>query len=81
MKKTLHIDERLLKEARAVARAGSDTETVQRGLEALLRDAAYQRLRALWGSEPGAEQPRRRRESTPQRHPTGTTRSRRRKVA
>jgi Arc/MetJ family transcription regulator len=60
MKKTLHIDDKLLKEARASARVGSDTETVQRGLEALLRDAAYQRLRALRGSEPATSLPRRR---------------------
>lgn len=62
MKKTLHIDERLLAEARRVTKAATDTETVRLGLEALVRRAAYQRLSALAGSEPGArEVPRRRR--------------------
>ena len=61
MKKTLHIDEKLLAEARAVAGAATDTETVRMGLEALVRHGAYQRLRALRGSEPGARDvPRRR---------------------
>ena len=40
MKKTLDIDQHLLTEARAVTRARSDAETVQRGLEALVRNAA-----------------------------------------
>ncbi|MGE3277532.1 MAG: type II toxin-antitoxin system VapB family antitoxin [Vicinamibacterales bacterium] len=61
MKKTLHIDQVLLREARAVSGAGSDTEAVRLGLEALVRQAAYQRLRALRGSEPKAKDvPRRR---------------------
>jgi hypothetical protein len=61
MKKTLHIDEKLLSEARSVTRAATDTETVRLGLEALIRHAAYERLRALSGSEPGAlDVPRRR---------------------
>jgi Arc/MetJ family transcription regulator len=63
MKKTLHIDEELLAEARKVSRAGTDTETVRLGLEALVRRAAYERLRALRGSEPSARDVRRRRES------------------
>ena len=61
MKKTLHIDETLLAEARAVSGAVTDTEALRLGLEALLRDAAYERLRALRGSEPTAKDvPRRR---------------------
>ncbi|MCC6164442.1 MAG: type II toxin-antitoxin system VapB family antitoxin [Acidobacteria bacterium] len=61
MKKTLHIDERLLRDARAAAGAKTDTETVRLGLEALVRRAAYERLRTLRGSEPGAtDTPRRR---------------------
>ena len=51
MKKTLHIDEKLLAEARAATGASSDTATVRLGLEALVRDAAYQRLRALLGTQ------------------------------
>ena len=62
MKKTLHIDEELLKEARLVCGAATDTDTVRLGLEALVRHAAYERLRALRGSEPGAKDVRRRRE-------------------
>jgi Arc/MetJ family transcription regulator len=61
MKKTLHIDEGLLAEARAVSGAATDTDAVRLGLEALLRHAAYERLRALRGSEPAAKGvPRRR---------------------
>jgi hypothetical protein len=61
MKKTLHIDEVLLREARAAAGARTDTDTVRLGLEALVRRAAYERLRALRGSEPrAADTPRRR---------------------
>jgi Arc/MetJ family transcription regulator len=62
MKKTLHIDDKLLAEARAVSGATTDTEAVRLGLEALLRRAAYERLRALRGSEPTAQATPRRRE-------------------
>lgn len=61
MKKTLHIDADLLREARAVSGAGSDTEAVRLGLQGLVRLGAYARLQALRGSEPrAAEVPRRR---------------------
>jgi Arc/MetJ family transcription regulator len=63
MKKTLHIDESLLKEARSASGARTDTETVRLGLEALVRQAAYDRLRALRGKEPGAADVPRRREA------------------
>ena len=62
MKKTLHIDEALLKEAKEASGAATDTDTVRLGLEALVRHAAYQRLRALIGSEPDAQDVPRRRE-------------------
>ena len=62
MKKTLHIDENLLKDARIACGAATDTDTVRMGLEALVRHAAYERLRALRGSEPGARDVHRRRE-------------------
>ncbi len=68
MKKTLHIDENLLVEARAVSGAGTDTEAVRLGLEALLRHAAYERLRALRGSEPTAKEVSRRREKSSRKH-------------
>lgn len=62
MKKTLHIDEGLLRAARQACGATTDTETVRSGLEALVQRAAYQRLRALRGSESGAVDVPRRRE-------------------
>jgi Arc/MetJ family transcription regulator len=62
MKKTLHVDERLLRDARAASGAKTDTETVRLGLEALVRRAAYERLRTLRGSEPSAPDTQRRRE-------------------
>jgi len=62
MKKTLHIDEHLLRDAKSAAGAKTDTETVRLGLEALVRHGAYERLRALRGSEPQALDVRRRRE-------------------
>jgi hypothetical protein len=68
MKKTLHIDERLLREAKSVSGATTDTDTVRLGLEALVRHAAYQRLCALRGSEPRARDVPRRRERRATRH-------------
>ena len=62
MKKTLHIDETLLREARLVSGARSDTDTVRLGLEALVRQAAHERLRALRGKELNASDVPRRRE-------------------
>lgn len=63
MKKTLHIDDELLAAARAASGAGTDTETVRLGLEALVRSAAYARMRNLLGTERGAKDVPRRRES------------------
>jgi Arc/MetJ family transcription regulator len=66
MKKTLHIDEGLLRDARSASGAKTDTEAVRLGLLALVRHAAYERLRALRGSEPNARDvPRRRERSSP----------------
>ncbi len=64
MKKTLNIDDALLRDAKSASRAKTDTDTVRLGLEALIRQAAYQRLRALRGTEPGARDVPRRRERT-----------------
>jgi Arc/MetJ family transcription regulator len=64
MKKTLHIDDALFREAKAACGATTDTETVRLGLEALVRRAAYERLRALRGTEPQAQDIPRRREKT-----------------
>ena len=63
MKKTLHIDDSLLREARSVSGARSDTDAVRLGLEALVRQGAHERLRALRGKEPRAADVRRRREA------------------
>jgi len=62
MKKTLHIDDRLLRDAKSASGAKTDTDAVRLGLEALVRRAAYERLRALRGSEAAARETRRRRE-------------------
>ncbi len=69
MKKTLHIDEQLLREAKSAAGVKTDTDAVRLGLEALIRRGAYERLRALRGSEPKAHDTSRRRERTsPAKH-------------
>jgi Arc/MetJ family transcription regulator len=62
MKKTLNIDENLFQEAKTACGAVTDTEAVRLGLQALVRHAAYERLRALRGSEPHAKDVPRRRE-------------------
>ncbi len=62
MKKTLNIDDKLFQEAKDACGATTDTETVRLGLESLVRHAAYQRLSALIGSEPNAQDVPRRRE-------------------
>ncbi len=68
MKKTLNIDETLFEQAKAACGATTDTETVRLGLEALVRHAAYQRLSALVGSEPDAQDVPRRREKPAVKH-------------
>jgi len=67
MKKTINIDEKLLKQAKKDCGAKTDTETIRLGLEALVRHAAYQRLRAYIGSEPDAQDVPRRREKPARR--------------
>ena len=62
MKKTFDVDEALLKEAKAACGAATDAETIHKGLEALVRHAAYQTLRTFLGSEPDAQDVPRRRE-------------------
>ena len=73
-KTTLYIDQDLLDEAKAALGGGSDTETVHAGLRAVVRSAAYQRSRALLGSEksrPIYDVPRRR-EAPPAKRKTRT---------
>jgi hypothetical protein len=68
MKKTFNVDDQLLKEAKAACGAATDTATLRLGLEALVRHAAYKRLRTLRGTEPGARDvPRRREKPSPKR--------------
>lgn len=67
MKKTLNLDGKLLKDARAACGAATDTEAIRMGLQALIRDAAYERLRALIGTEPDAQDVPRRREKPARR--------------
>ena len=62
MKKTFNLDEELFEEAKIACGASTDTDTVRLGLEALVRHAAYERLRALRGAEPNAQDVPRRRE-------------------
>ncbi len=62
MKKTLNIDEELLRKAKTASGAKNDTDTVRLGLEALVSRSAYQRLREFAGSEPDAKDIPRRRE-------------------
>lgn len=62
MKKTLHIDETTLQNAKRACGARTDTETVRLGLTALIQNAAYERLRKLRGSEKNAADVPRRRE-------------------
>jgi Bacterial antitoxin of type II TA system, VapB len=68
MKKTLNIDEQLFQQAKTACGAATDTETVRLGLESLVRHAAYQRLRALLGSEPNAQDVPRHREKPSVKH-------------
>jgi hypothetical protein len=63
MKKTFNIEDSRFKEAKMACAATTDTETVRLGLEALVRHAAYERLRALRGSELHAQDVPRRRQS------------------
>jgi hypothetical protein len=71
MKKTFNIDDDLFREAKVASGAVTDTETVRRGLEALVRHAAYERLRALRGAEPRARDVPRRRERPPAKRKRG----------
>ncbi len=71
MKKTLHMDEHTLREAREACGAATDTETLRLGLDMLIRQAAYQRLRRLRGTEKGVVEIPRRRAQMPSKIPAG----------
>ena len=87
MKKTLNVDDKLMQAAKAACGASTETETVRQGLEALVRHAAYQRMRTFLGMEKGMKQvdvPRRREEPASNRNavlPTKKTAPRKKKVA
>jgi hypothetical protein len=68
VRKTFSVDNTLLREARLACGAATDTETLRMGLEALVRHAAYQRLRTFIGSEPDAREVPRRREKPTRKH-------------
>ena len=63
MRTTLNIDEELLEEARRLSGAATKTETVERGLRALVAQEAARRLARLAGRHPEMEVVRRRRPS------------------
>ena len=62
MKKTFNVDEKLLRQAREACGAATYTETIDRGLRALMHHWASQELRKFFGTEPGAKDVPRRRE-------------------
>jgi hypothetical protein len=68
MKKTLNLDKDLLRQAREACGAATDTETIRQGLETLIRDAAYQRLRSYLGSEKRSPDVLRRRARPARKH-------------
>ncbi len=61
MRTTLDLDEALLAKAMEVTGARTKTETIERGLRALVEEAARRRLIALMGTVPNAKAPPRRR--------------------
>jgi hypothetical protein len=68
VKKTLNIDPKLLKDAKAACGAKTDTEAVRQGLQALVRHAAYERMRTFLGTETEVvDVPRRREKPAPKR--------------
>ncbi len=64
-KKTFNVDEELFEEAKVACGAATDADTVRLGIEALERHSAYERLRALRGAEPRAQDVPRRGERRP----------------
>ena len=66
-KTTFNIDEKLLKDAKDACGAATYSDTIRQGLEALVRRAAYQRIREYLGSEPNAQFVPRRREKPARR--------------
>jgi len=71
VKKTINIDSKLLKDAKAACKASTYTETIRQGLVALVQHEASQRLREFGGSEAWKgkieDVPRRREKPMPKR--------------
>lgn len=63
MRTTLNIDEELLAEAQRLSEAPTKTETIERGLRALIAQEAARRLGGLAGRHPTVRAVRRRRVS------------------
>ena len=61
MRTTLDLDDKLLEEAQRATGTKGKTAVIERGLRALVEQAARRRLAALRGKVPGAAAPRRRR--------------------
>ncbi|HVZ74423.1 MAG TPA: type II toxin-antitoxin system VapB family antitoxin [Polyangia bacterium] len=61
MRTTLDLNEELVKKAMAATKARTKTAVIEQGLEELLKKVARERLAALYGSDPGAKAPPRRR--------------------
>jgi hypothetical protein len=62
VKRVFDVDSNLLAQAKAACGAASDDDTIRLGLEALVRRAALEQVRALRGAEPAALGVPRRRE-------------------
>jgi Arc/MetJ family transcription regulator len=63
MRTTLDLDEKLLKTAMTVTKTPTKTAVIERGLRELIAQAARERLASLYGSDPQAKAPPRRRSS------------------
>lgn len=61
MRTTLNIDEDLVARAMSATHARTKTAAIEMGLRELLAKAAREQLAALFGSDPGAHAPGRRR--------------------
>jgi Arc/MetJ family transcription regulator len=62
MRTTLNLDDRLLEEAQRATGIQVKTELIERGLEALIEEAARKRLATLGGKMPRARHAPRRRQ-------------------
>jgi Arc/MetJ family transcription regulator len=61
MRTTLDLDEELIKAAMRATKATTKTAVIEEGLRELLARAARERLASLYGSDPQAKAPPRRR--------------------